>query len=113
MNKIINAILLAIASVFPAYATEATCAQQAQLAGTIMRARQSGVPMSKAMDIVRGSRVSEVMVEYAYSEPRYLSDLYIDRSVQEMENMAYAICHKIQNEVQRQSARKPKAELGT
>lgn len=76
---------------------ERVCAQKASIARTVMEGRQSGFPVEEAMEIARTA--PEVAREYwrgrvlaAYGLPRYSSDQYQRRAVEDFGNDAYMDC---------------------
>lgn len=92
------AALLAVAS--PGMAERlptSFCTQMADLARTIMEARQSGVPMEKSVEIAQGVEVMRdlalLMVEEAYDRPRWHSDSMQKREIQDFGETFYKACY--------------------
>lgn len=96
------AVILAISSA-PTFAEDVkgeadNCAALGTLAASIMKGRQSGVPMSNMMAIARkneqiGSLVS-AMVIAAYETPQFSGEKYRQRKVVEFQNDVMLECYK-------------------
>ena len=89
--KTLMAAVLMMGGVFGAQASD-NCAPVAELAKSIMRARQSGVSVVKAMQIAREDKGVQAIVRLAYMEPRYSSDLYRENAATDFETEVYLIC---------------------
>lgn len=77
-----------------AFGTSASnnCGPVASLANTIMKARQSGMSIVKAMEIAGDDKGVQAIVRLAYMEPRYSSDLYRENAATDFETEIYLIC---------------------
>lgn len=98
MRWLMTAALLAVAS--PGMAERlptSFCTQVADIARTIMEARQKGVPMEKAIEVaerggdVRGLAI--IMVEEAYDRPRWHSDSSQRREIEDFGETFYKVCY--------------------
>ena len=91
-----KALILMALLAAPAGANE-FCGNLADAAGSIMDARQKGVPMHKLMPIINENEARDIMkliVVEAYESPIYSSDKYKDRAISEMSNRVYLTCLK-------------------
>lgn len=68
------------------------CGPIADLAKTIMKARQYSMSIVKAMEIAGGDKGVQAIVRLAYMEPRYSSDLYRENAATDFETEVYLIC---------------------
>ena len=73
------------------------CKMVSQIAEKIMTARQVGVPMANAMDVMIDSpgvlgNAGKVLVEMAYEVPRFQTEEFQHREVVEFGNQAYSMC---------------------
>lgn len=57
-----------------------------------MKARQSGIPMSKLMSISNGDSFTDELIMQAYSKPRYSGKKYQTREVERFRNYAESVC---------------------
>lgn len=70
----------------------AICEPVAQLAESVMRARQNGVPASAAMNVANGNPAVMNLVRLAWREPRYHTQEMQDRAVQEFRDKLFMAC---------------------
>lgn len=89
--KVFIAAVLMMGMAFGASASN-NCGPVASLANTIMKARQSGMSIVKAMEIAGDDKGVQAIVRLAYMEPRYSSDLYRENAATEFETEVYLIC---------------------
>ncbi|WP_113155910.1 hypothetical protein [Nitratireductor sp. OM-1] len=103
MKAALVATLVALAA--PSYAQSSNyeamdCDAIGDLAKGIMLGRQTGLPLGKAMELVRDSdieavtRMAEDMVIMAYDSPRYNSTSGQERAVEEFRNIFELACYK-------------------
>ena len=99
MKTIIASIAFALA--FAANAeTQATdpvqraCESRGELAASIMRSRQNGVPLSSLMSLpsVQNNQLVQMMIQVAYGEPRYQTPAMQQRSIEDFRNEAELAC---------------------
>lgn len=83
----------------PAVAMDSeTCAAISQAAGSVMLARQQGMPIIEALEIANGSEdalsreIGIAMVEDAYASPAYGTDEYQQRAANEFATTVYTLC---------------------
>lgn len=93
MKHIITAAIIALAS--PAWAEEPkdTCALVGEQAKRMMEHRQAGTAISTLMPHVNGSKFYTNMLVSAYEEPRYSSDEYQTRAIQDFRNKWETACY--------------------
>lgn len=89
--KVLIAAVLMMGMAFGASASD-NCGPVAELAKTIMKARQSGMSVVKAMEIAKEDKGVQAIVRLAYMEPRYSSDLYRENAATDFETEVYLIC---------------------
>lgn len=89
--KVLIAAVLMMGMAFSASASD-NCGPVAELAKTIMKARQSGMSVVKAMEIAKDDKGVQAIVRLAYMEPRYSSDLYRENAATDFETEVYLIC---------------------
>lgn len=104
MKIIFAATVLAAASLPGIAAAEFTpkdpmafCKQSESLAGTIMSGRQSGVPMSKMMEVAADSQLVRSMVTMAFEKTRWHTEERQAREIQDFSEMAFSSCWKALN----------------
>lgn len=95
----ILAAVAALASATPSGALDqaeiiATCGKFSELAGAIMKGRQNGVLMTKALEMAGPSVGPKIMdiIEGAYSKPRYSSEEYRAAAVIDYSNEVMSEC---------------------
>jgi len=89
--KVLIAAVLMMGMAFGASASN-NCGPVADLAKTIMKARQSGMSIVKAMEIAGDDKGVQAIVRLAYMEPRYSSELYRESAATDFETEVYLIC---------------------
>jgi hypothetical protein len=103
MKKITLAIaaLLASTSAFAQTASsEAVCTKLSQLSAQIMKNRQAGTPLSGMMEVTSKStnaevnRVTRKILLLAYDEPRFGTESYQQRSINDFSNKIMLACLK-------------------
>lgn len=73
----------------------ATCKSYADLAATVMEARQKGIAMSKLMATNEsGDRIIEQFIIQAYDQPRMNVEENQQRMIRDFENDIYLACVK-------------------
>lgn len=70
------------------------CNVMAGLAGSIMGARQAGVPMSKSMETAEDDKLTQMIVLEAYDSPRYNGMELKQREISEFRDKWYMYCAK-------------------
>jgi len=78
-------------------AAEDFCDSVGTFARTIMEARQTGVAMSKLVELTKQHGMDEggmPIIIAAYEAPRYSTEEYRQREIQDFENQAYLACGK-------------------
>lgn len=93
MKHIITAAIIALTS--PAWAEEPkdTCLSLGELAQTMMEHRQAGTSISTLMPHLNGNKAATSMLVSAYEEPRYSSDEYQTRAIQDFRNDWETACY--------------------
>ncbi len=69
-----------------------TCESYSNLAKTVMTARQGGIPMSEVMNTI--SEITKQLAITAYEKPRFTSDGYKTKSIEDFRDKAYLDCVK-------------------
>jgi len=67
------------------------CNQVSAFAEEVMTARQSGVPMSRVIEILNDNSLNSIAID-AYKKPRYQTDEYKQRAITEFGNKAVIEC---------------------
>lgn len=98
MKKLILAALLS-ATVTAAHAEEHICESFGKLAETIMKARQSDMPLNKMMSAIPKMNesiqpIARTMILEAYDGPKYSSSEYQQRAMASFRNDAELACYK-------------------
>ena len=88
------AILMALSTTAPALAKPASCEQIAELAKSIMTARQEGVSMVEMMGVGEDGSLTEVIVVDAYEEGRYRVEANQHRRVADFRDEWFMACYK-------------------
>lgn len=97
LKTIITTITLAIATPLAAETdVPATCKDLGQLAESIMEARQSGVTLSRSMEVAEGSDFTQALVLAAYQTPRFNTDEYQRESITDFRNAVELACFEAQ-----------------
>jgi len=73
-----------------------SCEQVEKLAGTIMKARQNGTPMSRLIKKADSEGIKQLIV-MAYEQPRFASEKYQKRAIEKFKNKVYLECYKSRN----------------
>ena len=94
MKTLIATLALMMALSVPAQAEPASCEQIADLAKSIMTARQKGVSMSKVMELADGSALFESMIVNAYEVHRFKAPVWQEAEVAEFRDKWYMACYK-------------------
>lgn len=94
MKSIVAAIIISMSLAVSANAASqsSACLELASTASIIMKARQSGVTIVRALEISQGSAAVTAVVNLAYMKPRYQSDEYREIAAQEFEAEVYMLC---------------------
>lgn len=95
----INSIKIILSSVLmlvsgTAVANQTSCEDLAYLAKASMSARQNGVPLTDAIQVVKDDPGAKIIVATAYDEPRFSTEEYIQVAITEYENKVYGLCLK-------------------
>lgn len=85
-------LLLATLLLMPLMAHAGTCEELSDLSGSIMKARQSGVSMQKAMAIAGDDKYTRSKVIQAYEHSRFQTDEYQMRAISDFSDKAYLEC---------------------
>ena len=88
------AILMALSTTATALAKPASCEQIAELAKSIMTARQKGVSMVEMMGVGEDGSLTEVIVVDAYEEGRYRVEANQQRRIADFRDKWYMACYK-------------------
>lgn len=88
------AIILALSPLPTLAATadvDSLCVSHGDLAGNVMKARQSGVSIERALEIAAGAEqpfadIARKMVIKAYKHPRYATPAYMEKAISEFRN---------------------------
>lgn len=70
------------------------CTSTSEMAEAVMSARQGGVPMREAMEIMEGREFHERMVMVAYERNRYSTQEYQQEAITEFGNAWFSACMK-------------------
>ena len=92
LTATILALLMALSA--PALAKPASCEQIADLAKSIMTARQKGVSMVEMMGVGEDGSLTEVIVVDAYEEGRYRVEANQHRRVADFRDEWFMACYK-------------------
>lgn len=92
LKAAVAAVAIVAASGAAAETKQETCTLIGQVAAVIMEDRQDGVDMSKLMEIAE-AKLLQRMVIFAYETPRYPSEGYKRKAVQDFANEAMAACY--------------------
>lgn len=96
-------LLFATLLIMPLVANAGTCESLSDLSGSIMKARQAGVSMQKAMAIANDgnkealNNYTRLQVIKAYDSPRFTTDDYQMRAISDFSDEAYLECVKVVN----------------
>ena len=98
-NTIIaSAIIFSSCQLQPAFAADKEfCLTQLELAESVMLARQTGVPINRMLNRINGAtdtfyNYHVLLVEDAYSTPRFLTEEYKRQAVVDFGTKIYNIC---------------------
>ena len=78
----------------PTAETEDRCEAIGELAGSIMTARQEGVPLSRMMGIANGNEGIIALVLQAYGQPRFSTNTVRMEAVADFHNQVELICYE-------------------
>jgi hypothetical protein len=92
LTATILALLMALSA--PALAKPASCEQIAELAKSIMTARQKGVSMVEMMGVGEDGSLTEVIVVDAYEEGRYRVEANQQRRIADFRDEWFMVCYK-------------------
>jgi len=70
------------------------CRVVADIAGNVMRMRQSGLPITEAMDGAGDSKIVQLLVMQAYEMPKFSRSENREESAVEFSNRSYLDCRK-------------------
>ena len=88
------AILMALSTTAAAEEEQASCEQIADLAKSIMTARQKGVSMVEMMGVGEDGSLTEVIVVDAYEEGRYRVEANQQRRIADFRDEWFMVCYK-------------------
>ena len=88
------AILMALSTTAAAEEEQANCEQIAELAKSIMTARQKGVSMVEMMGVGEDGSLTEVIVVDAYEEGRYRVEANQQRRIADFRDEWFMACYK-------------------
>jgi len=96
LKPIISSIFLLFAQPLYAETTETSPIEQCMLAGelatAIMRAHQSGTPIADLIEIADGDDIIIALILIAYGQPRYGSQEYQQRAVEDFTSEVVVAC---------------------
>ena len=96
MKHLFAAIAFALALAASAQADQ--CQDAGDLAEAVMTARQNGAPISQLMEIANGQEIIVQMVLMAYGEPRYSTDEFQSRAIEDFRNLWEVGCYQAMSE---------------
>lgn len=103
MKKLLNIglVLMAVTSSLAATANDKhrACETTGKLAESMMTARQAGVPLEKAMKKVMNIYPKgDLLLLDAYKHPRFTSEKYQKRAIQDFKEATLLECYKLVSE---------------
>ena len=96
MKNLLTSIALTLALATSAQADQ--CQDAGDLAEAVMTARQNGAPISQLMEIANGQEIIVKMVLMAYGEPRYSTDEFQSRAIEDFRNLWETGCYQAMTE---------------
>ena len=96
MKNLLTSIALTLALATSAQADQ--CQDAGDLAEAVMTARQNGAPISQLMEIANGQEIIVKMVLMAYGEPRYSTDQFQSRAIEDFRNLWEVGCYQAMTE---------------
>lgn len=95
-------ILVLALTLAPVTASAIPCGDIANLAGTIMKVRQQGIPIHTIMDKLESNftgdpkllEVVQIMLEHAYKTPQYRNPSVQRQAITDFQNTYYLECVK-------------------
>ena len=96
MKHLFAAIAFTLALATSAQADQ--CQDAGDLAEAVMTARQNGAPISQLMEIANGQEIIVKMVLMAYGEPRYSTDQFQSRAIEDFRNLWEVGCYQAMSE---------------
>lgn len=96
MKNLLTSIALALTLAASAQADQ--CQDAGDLAEAVMTARQNGAPISQLMEIANGQEIIVKMVLMAYGEPRYSTDQFQSRAIEDFRNLWEVGCYQAMSE---------------
>lgn len=96
MKNLLTSIALTLALATSAQADQ--CQDAGDLAEAVMTARQNGAPISQLMEIANGQEIIVQMVLMAYGEPRYSTDQFQSRAIEDFRNLWEVGCYQAMSE---------------
>lgn len=95
MKKLLTALtLLSLSFTATAEDEKMTCKQVSELAGVIMTARQTGVPMVEVFEKADGFKVIEDVIILAYKTPKFSVKENQQEQINEFKNEFFLNCVK-------------------
>lgn len=100
MKALILSLVIAISSPTLVSAEAITCEQFGELAESIMKSRQTGVPLSSLMNVIKDTpeandnEIFRNMIVMAYDNPRYSSDNMQRRAIEDYRNFWELGCYQ-------------------
>jgi hypothetical protein len=94
MKTLITAVALLMALSVPAQAEQASCDEIAAFAEQIMTARQRGMALSKALNLIEGMDTLRPMILEAWEVRAYQSGPRQERAVREYGESWFLMCYR-------------------
>lgn len=98
MKNFLLLILVLFLISFKSYSEEkinkTVCEEIADLATSIMDARQAGVDIIQMMQLAEGNKAVEFMIKEAYKQPEYTNKEFKNRAIKEFKENMYLLCLK-------------------
>jgi hypothetical protein len=93
MNRLL--ITLSAALLTSVAHADPVCVALGEYSRTVMDARQTGVALSKIMEIVKGDDIHTRIVLDAYEQPRFHSDEFRQTAIQDFGNKWETMCYRV------------------
>jgi hypothetical protein len=71
------------------------CVALGEYSRTVMDARQTGVALSKIMEIVKGDAIHTRIVLDAYEQPRFQTEEFRQTAIQDFGNKWETVCYRV------------------
>jgi hypothetical protein len=93
MNRLL--ITLSAALLTSVAHADPVCVALGQYSRTVMDARQTGVALSKIMEIVKGDDIHTRIVLDAYEQPRFQTEEFRRTAIQDFGNKWETMCYRV------------------